>query len=75
MSKVEWEKLGKKVVMTIIVSLSSNVLFNIPMEKTMEGLWDHLFDMYEKASTSNKVFIIKNMQFKGEGSFVSNHYN
>jgi hypothetical protein len=57
----DWDKLDQKVVATIILSLSSNVLFNVSTQKMTKGLWDCLSDMYEMPSTSNKVFLMKKL--------------
>jgi len=51
----------------------------IPMseEKTTEGLWKKLHDLYEKNTASNKVFLMKklyNLKMK-EGASVTKHLN
>ena len=46
-------------------------------EKTAEGLWKKLYDLYEKNMASNKVFLMKklyNIKMK-EGASVSKHLN
>ena len=51
--------------------------FNISKEKTMEGVMSALTKLYEKPSTSNKVFLMKrlfNMKMS-EGVYVANHLN
>jgi hypothetical protein len=53
------------------------VAFNILKEKTTKGLMDVLAKLYEKPSTSNKVFIMKrlfNMKMS-EGGSVADHLN
>lgn len=73
----EWEKLDKREKAIIFLSLSSDVLFNVSTEKTLKELWENISLMYEMASTSNKVFIMKrlyNLKMK-EGGIVSNHLN
>jgi hypothetical protein len=61
----------------IFLSLSNNVLFNVSIEKTTKELWEKLSNMYEIASASNKVFIMKklyNLKMR-EGGIMSNHLN
>jgi hypothetical protein len=53
------------------------VAFNISKEKTMKALMDALDKLYEKPSTSNKVFLLKrlfNMKVS-EGGSVADHLN
>jgi hypothetical protein len=53
------------------------VAFNISKEKTMKALMDALATLYEKPSSSNKVFLIKilfNMNMS-EGGSVADHLN
>jgi hypothetical protein len=53
------------------------VAFNILKEKTTKELMDALAKLYEKPSTSNKVFIMKrlfNMNML-EGGYVADHLN
>jgi hypothetical protein len=53
------------------------VAFNISKENTMKELMDALDKLYEKPSTSNKVFLMKrlfNMKMS-EGGFVADHLN
>jgi hypothetical protein len=53
------------------------VAFNISKEKTTKELMDALDKLYEKASASNKVFLMKrlfNMKMS-EGGFVVDHLN
>ena len=55
--------------------LSASVVFNISNEMTIEGLMSTLAKLYEKPSTSNKVFLMKhffNMKMS-EGGFVVDH--
>lgn len=40
MSNEDWKKLDRKAVATIILFVSSNVLFNVSTQKTAKGLWD-----------------------------------
>jgi hypothetical protein len=53
------------------------VAFNISKEKTMEDLMNTLTKLYEKPSTSKRVFLMKplfNMKMS-EGGFVVDHLN
>jgi hypothetical protein len=53
------------------------VAFNISKEKTMKEMMDALAKLYEKPSTSNKVFLMKrlfNMKMS-EGGSVADHLN
>ena len=73
----EWNKLDRKAIATIRQYLAKNVYFNVSGEKTVEGLWKKLHDLYEKNTTSNKVFLMKklyNLKMK-EGASVAEHLN
>ena len=51
--------------------------FNISKEKTMKEMMDALAKLYEKPSTSNKVFLMKrlfNMKMSEYG-YVADHLN
>jgi hypothetical protein len=77
MKDEEWEILDIKALGTIRLSLAALVAFNISKEKTMKGLMDALAKLYEKPSTSNKVFLMKrlfNMKMS-EGGSVADHLN
>jgi hypothetical protein len=77
MKDEEWEILHRKALGTIRLSLVVLVAFNISKEKTMKGLMDALAKLYEKPSTSNKVFLMKilfNMKML-EGGSVVDHLN
>lgn len=77
MSDEDWEKMDMKARATIFLSLSNNVLFNVLAKKTMKELWDKLSSLYEIASASNKVFIMKklyNLKMRERG-VMSNHLN
>jgi hypothetical protein len=77
MKEEEWEVLDRKELGTIRLSLEASMAFNISKEKTMKELMDALDTMYEKPSTSNKVFLMKrlfNMKMSEVGS-VSDHLN
>jgi hypothetical protein len=77
MKDEEWEVLDRKALIMIWVSLAVLVALNISKEKTMEDLMDALSKIYEKPSSSNKVFLMKrlfNMKML-EGGSVSGHLN
>ena len=77
MKDEEWEVLDKKALETIWLCLASLVDFNISKEKTTEGVVSALGKLYEKPSTSNKVFLMKslfNMKMSEGGSIVD-HLN
>ena len=77
MKDEEWEILDRKALGTIRLSLAASVAFNISKEKTTKGLMDALAKLYEKPSTSNKVFLMKrlfNMKMS-EGGSVADHLN
>ena len=72
-----WNKLDRKVIATIRQYLAKNVYFNVSGEKMAEGLWKKLHDLYEKNTTSNKVFLMKklyNLKMK-EGASVAEQLN
>jgi hypothetical protein len=59
------------------LSLAASIAFNISKEKTTKQLMDVLDKLYEKTSSSNKVFLMKrlfNMKV-AEGGFVADHLN
>jgi hypothetical protein len=75
MKDEEWEILDRKALGMIRLSLEASVAFNISKEKTTKDLMDSLAKLYEKASTSNKVFLMKrlfNMKMS-EGGSVADH--
>jgi hypothetical protein len=77
MKDEEWEVLDKKALGKIWLSLAASVAFNILKEKTMKEMMDALDKVYEKPSTSNKVFLMKilfNMKMS-EGVSVADHLN
>ena len=77
MKDKEWEILDRKALGTIRLSLTASVTFNISKEKTTKDLMDALAKLYEKPSTSNKVFLMKrlfNMKML-EGGSVADHLN
>ena len=77
MKDEEWEVLERKELGTIQFFLDLLVAFNISKEKTIEGVMRALAKLYEKPSTSNKVFLMKrlfNMKML-EGGSVAGHLN
>jgi hypothetical protein len=59
------------------MSLAALVAFNISKENTTKELMDALTKLYEKPSTSNKVFLMKrlfNMKMS-EGGSIADHLN
>jgi hypothetical protein len=77
MKDEEWEILDRKALRMIRLSLVVSVAFNILKEKTMKELMDTLDKLYEKPSTSNKIFLMKrlfNMKMSEGGSIVD-HLN
>ena len=77
MTDEEWDKLDRKVIATIRQYLAKNVYFNVSGEKTTTWLWKKLHDLYEKNTTSNKVFLMKKLyKFKiKKGASVVDHFN
>jgi len=61
MSDKEWEILDRKELGTIRLCLAALVSFNISKEMTTKGLMVSLTKLYEKPSTSNKVFVMKHL--------------
>ena len=77
MKDEEWEVIDRKTLGTIRLSLVASIAFNISKEKTTKDLMDALDKLYEKPSTSNKVFLMKrlfNMKMSECGS-VLDHLN
>ena len=77
MTDAECEILDRKELGTIWLCLAASVAFNISKETTTKGLIKALAKIYEKPSTSNKVFLMKhlfNMKMSEVGS-VENHLN
>ena len=61
MTNEEWNKLDRKAIATIRQYLAKNVYFNVSGEKTTTGLCKKLHDLYEKNTTSKKVFLMKKL--------------
>eukprot|EP00253_Pinus_taeda_P023450 PITA_23450 len=77
MIDTEWDILDKKAFGTIRLCLAASVVFKISKETTTKGLMSALAKLYEKPSTSNKVFLMKrlfNMKML-EGGSVVDHLN
>ena len=77
MTDTEWEILDRKTLGIVWLCLATSVAFNISKEKTTKGLIKALEKLYEKPSTSNKVFLMKhlfNMKMS-EGGYVADHLN
>ena len=54
MTNEEWNKLDRKTIATIRQYLAKNVYFNVSGEKTAEGLWKKLHDLYKKNQHQTK---------------------
>ena len=77
MSNDEWDLLDRKALRSIQLCLAPSVTFNITKSKTIEDLIKTLATLYEKPSTSKKVFLMKclfNMKMV-EGGSVTDHLN
>ena len=77
MTDTEWDILDRKALGTIGLCLETSVPFNISKEMTIECLMSALAKLYEKTSTSNKVFLMKwlfNMKMS-EGGSISDQLN
>ena len=77
MSNDEWDLLDRKALGSIGLCLAPSVAFNSTKVKRTEDLMKTLATLYEKPSTSNKVFLMKclfNMKM-AEGGSVTDHLN
>ena len=77
MSDSEWMILDRKSLATIRLSLTSQVAYNIAKEKTTVDVMTVLAKLYEKPSTSNRIFLMKklfNMKML-ENASVTEHLN
>ncbi|KAK2978578.1 hypothetical protein RJ640_006697 [Escallonia rubra] len=75
--KPEAMNANEKALVTVRLSLTPQVAFNISKEKTTAAVMKALKKLYEKPSASNKVFIMKklfNMRMSENGSVVD-HLN
>ena len=75
MTDTEWEILDRKALGIVQLCLTMLVAFNISKEITTEGLFKALEKIYEKTSTSNRVFIMKSLfnMNMSDGGFVVDH--
>ena len=73
----EWNLLDRQVLGVIRLTLSKNLAYNVAKEKTTLGIMQALADMYEKPSTNNKIYLMKNLfNLKmPEGSLMVEHLN
>ena len=77
MSDSKWMILDRKALATIRLSLTSQVAYNIAKEKTTMDVMTILAKLYEKPSTSNRIFLMKklfNMKML-ENASVTEHLN
>ena len=77
MTDAKWVILDRKALETVHLCLAASVAFNILKETTTDGLMQTLAKLYEKPSSSNKVFLMKqlfNMKMS-EGGSVADHLN
>nr|GEZ50051.1 retrovirus-related Pol polyprotein from transposon TNT 1-94 [Tanacetum cinerariifolium] len=77
MKQEDWALLERQALGVARLSLAKNVAFNVVNEKTTFGLLKALFNMYEKPSASNKVFLIRQLVNTNmtEGAAVADHVN
>jgi len=61
MTDAEWEILDRKPLRTIWLCLVVSMEFNISKETKTKGLMTTLAKLYEKPSSSNKVFLMKHL--------------
>ena len=77
MIDTKWDILDREALGTIRLCLAASVAFIISKKTTTEGLISALAKLYEKASASNKVFLMKhlfNMKMS-EGGSIADHLN
>ena len=77
MTNEHWDILDRKELGRIQLFLAPSMTFNITKLKMMEELMETLAKLYEKPSTSNKVFLMKwlfNMKME-EGGSIKNNLN
>ena len=77
MSNDDYNLLDRKALGSIQLCLAQSVTFNITKMKMMEELMETLATVYEKPSTSNKIFLMRhlfNMKME-EGGSITNHLN
>jgi hypothetical protein len=61
MSHEDWDILDRKTLGSIHLCFVQSAELNISTTKTMEDLMSNLAKLYEKTSTSNKVFVMKSL--------------
>jgi hypothetical protein len=77
MSMEEWEKLERREISMIQLSLANSVLLNVLGEDLAKKLWDKMEILYQLKYIVNKLFII-NKQYilrMSDGSSVTEHLN
>ena len=77
MSQEDWNLLDRQALGVVRLSLAKNVAYNIASVTTTYGLLKALSDMYERPSTANKVFLIRqlvNLKMR-HGSSATDHIN
>ena len=77
MKEDDWVLLDRQALGMARLTLANNVAYNIANIKTTHDLHKTLSDMYERPSTANKVFLIRqldNLQMM-EGRSVTDHIN
>ena len=77
MQDEESKILDRKALGTIRLCLAASIAFNILKEKTTIDLINALARLYEKPSTSNKVFLMKCLftMKMSEGGSITDHLN
>jgi hypothetical protein len=77
MSNEDWDILDRKELGSICLCLAPSMAFNISTTKTTKYLMSTLAKLYEKPSTSNKVFLMKCLFTLKmvEGESVEDHSN
>ena len=77
MAEEDWDELDALAKSTIRLHLAESVYFTVFNEKTMHELWMKLCTAFEKETTSNKVYLMKQLfelQMK-EGGSIALHLN
>ena len=77
MEQADWDLLDRQTLGVVRLTLARNMAFNIVKEKTTSDLMKGLSNMYEKPSTSNKVYLIRrlfNLKMV-EAASITDHIN
>ena len=77
MTNAKWDIIDRRALVTIWLCMGMFATFKIPKEMTTKGLMKALVKLYEKPSTSNKIFLMKclfNMKML-EGGFIADNLN